>query len=102
MDLWIAKNSGKPPTRSVPRSSVAAGQFDLSHAAFVFRGTDFAGNRVADFFEAGEIPEVGKLAALLRLDRLDRTVVALQENAGAVRLPLQRQPAPIPAQPGEL
>ena len=57
---------------------------------------------MTDFLEAGKIPEIGKLAALLRLDGLDRAIVAFQKNTGAVRLLPQGQPATIPAQPGEL
>lgn len=77
-------------------------QSDLSRVPFIFRGADFAGNRMANFLEAGKIPEIGKLAALLRFDRLDRAIVAFQKNTGAVRLFPQRQPAAIPTQPGEL
>ncbi len=39
--------------------------------------------------------------ALLWLHGLHSAVVALQENASAIRLFLQGQTAPVPAQPGE-
>ena len=71
-------------------------------AALVFVRADFAGDRPADFLEAGEVPEVGKIAALLRLDRLDSAIDSFQKNASAIRFFLQGQPAPVPAQPGEL
>lgn len=98
--------SGPPPLLIQRYSSLLwdlrPGQFDLRQAPCVFRGADFAGNRVTDFFEAGKIPEIGKLAALLRLDRLDRAIVAFQKNTGAVRLFPQGQSAAIPTQAGEL
>jgi hypothetical protein len=77
-------------------------QFDLSHAAFVFRRADLTGNGMAGLFEAREFPKIGKLAALLRLDRLDGAIAALKKNAGAVRLFQQREAATIPTQAGEL
>ncbi len=57
---------------------------------------------MADFLEAGKIPEVWKIAALLWFDRLDGAVVALQKNAATIRFFLQGQSAAIPAQPREL
>ena len=74
----------------------------MSHAALIFLLADLAGDGVADFLKAGKFPKIGKLAALLRLDRLDRAVVAFQENASSVRLFLQGQTATIPAQPRKL
>src|SRR2546427_504436 len=39
-----------------------------------------ARNRAASFLETGKVPEVWKIAALLRLDRLNRAIIAVQEN----------------------
>ena len=75
--------------------------FDLRDTAFMFGLADFARERPAGLLEAGKIPEVRKITALLRLHRLHRAIFAFQKNARAVRLFLQGQPAAIPAQPGE-
>ena len=84
------------------RDACIAVQFDLSNAPLVFRGADFARDRVTDFFKAGKFPEVRKITALLRLHGLYGAVVALQKNAPTVRLFLQGQTTTIPAQPCEL
>ena len=74
----------------------------MSDAAFVILCADFAGDGVAKLFKTGKVPEVWKIAALPRLRGLHGAVVALQENAPAIRLFLQGQTAAIPAQPREL
>jgi hypothetical protein len=74
----------------------------LSDAPLIFRLADFARDGVANFLEVGNIPEVRKIAALLRLDVLNGAIVAFQKNAAAVRFFLQRQSAAIPSHPGEL
>jgi hypothetical protein len=77
-------------------------QFYQGHSPLKFRLADFPWNRLADFFEAGEIPEIGKLATLLRLHRLDGAILTFEENAFSVRFFQQRQTAPVRAQPREL
>ena len=95
--------------RAIYRRSSVARSYDffrlpprgLRHEPFVFFLADMARDGVAGFFKAGKIPEVRKVAALLRLDGLHRAVVALQKNAFAIRLVQQCQSAPIRAQPRE-
>lgn len=65
-----------------------------------FRAYNF-GDGVADLFEAWEIPEIGKIAALLGLHGLDGAIVAGEKNAFAVRLVLERESLSIGAQAGE-
>jgi hypothetical protein len=84
------------------RDACVAGQFDLRDTALIFRRADFARNRATDFFKAGKVPEVRKVAALLRLHGLHGAVVALHENASTVRLFLQGHAATISAQPRKL
>ncbi len=57
---------------------------------------------MANLLEAGEIPEIRKVAALLRLHGLHGATFSFQKDTLAVGLFLQRQPAAIPAQPSEL
>ena len=45
---------------------------------------DFGGH--ADVAPAGEVPGVGKIAALLRFDWLNPAVLPIEKNAGAVGL----------------
>src|ERR1035437_2826433 len=78
---------------------VASLQFDQREVPDKFIGADFAG--AAGFFKAKEIPEVGKITVLLRLDGLDGAVSACEKNARAVGLFLQGQAAPVVAQAGE-
>jgi len=56
---------------------------------------------VADFSETGKVPEIWKVPALLRLDRLNRAIVSLEENASAVRLFSQNQTTAIRTQAHE-
>ncbi len=58
-------------------------------------------DRAADILEAGEVPEIWKIPALLRLDSLHGTIIANQENTFAIGLLLQSQPATVVAQPCE-
>ncbi len=58
--------------------------------------------RLADFFKARKIPEIRKIAALLRLDRLDRAVISIQKNTFAIGLIVQRESAPVVRQTCEL
>ncbi len=51
--------------------------------------------------EAGKVPAVRKIPALLRLHGLNRAIVALEEDAFAVWFFLQRQSAAVVAQPHE-
>ena len=85
-----------------PGLLMAAGGLDEGDAPRVFRLGDFARKGFAGLLKAGKIPEIWKVAALLRLDGLHGAVVAVQKNAPAVRFFLQSQPAAIPAQPREL
>jgi len=59
-------------------------------------------NRVAGFFEAGKVPEVWKVPALLRLHGLDGTIITVEENTLAIWFFLQGQPTAIVTQPQEL
>ena len=72
------------------------------NTTLIFLLAHLARNGAAGFLETGKIPEIGKFTALLRLDRLDGAIVALQKKATAVRFFQQGQSAAIPAQPGEL
>jgi len=71
----------------------------LGDAALIFRLADFVREGVTGFLEAGKIPEVWEIAALLRLDGLHGTIITVQKNAAAIRFFLQGQPATIPGQP---
>ena len=75
---------------------------DEDDAPLVFRLGDFARKGFAGLLKAGKIPQIRKIAALLRLDGLHGAVIAVQKNATAVLLFLQGQSATIPAQPSEL
>ena len=79
---------------------MASRGFDQRDAPQIFGLADFARKGVANFFEAGKIPEVRKLATLLRLHRLHGAVFAFEKNARAVGLFLKRKTAPIRAQLG--
>ena len=57
---------------------------------------------MADFLEAGKVPEIRKRAALIGLHWLHRTVVPVEENAFAVRLVLQCEALAVGAQTREL
>lgn len=67
----------------------------------VFLFIDLPRDGAADVPESGEVPEVGKVAALLRFDRLNRAIHSLEENAGAVGLLFQAQTTAILSQSGE-
>jgi hypothetical protein len=54
-----------------------------------------------DFFEAWEIPQVGKISALFWFDGLHRAISALQKNALAVGFVLKGESAPVVSQAGE-
>ena len=60
------------------------------------------GQRTARLLEAGEVPQVRKVPALLRLHWLHGAVLTVEEDAFAIRLVHQRQAAPVGAQPREL
>ena len=101
----ISKNQVPPtalPDLPDSCSTVVSLQFDLRNATLVFFLSDCARNGVADFFEAGKIPEIRKFAAFLRFYRLDGAVVAFEKNAGAIGFFLEREPATIRAQLCEL
>jgi hypothetical protein len=70
----------------------------IGYQLSVFLGPDQPGKCMAAFFEIRKAPEVRKITALLGLDRLDGTVIALEENALAVRFIHQGQPASIVGQ----
>jgi hypothetical protein len=68
---------------------------------FPFFGLNFHGLGSADFLEAREIPSVGKIAALVRLDRLDPTVLSrIQKAARPVGLIQQSQSVALGIEPG--
>jgi hypothetical protein len=52
--------------------------------------------------EIGKVPQVRKIAALLGLDRLHGTIVALEKNTFAVWFFHQRQSKAVVSQAGEL
>lgn len=59
-------------------------RFDFCDAARKLFGAELKGNGLAEFFGAGKIPEIWKILALLRLDRLNRTIIAIQEHTFAI------------------
>ena len=81
---------------------MASRGFDQRDAALIFNLADFARQGVANFFEAGKVPEIWKLAALLRLYRLHGAVLAFEKNASAVGLLPEREAAAVGAQLGKL
>jgi len=87
---WRGAGEGRPP---------AGGR---GKEAFVLGRLDGARDRAAEAFAAREAPEVGEIPALLRFDRLHAAVAAFEEDAGAVGLFRQHQPAPVGPQPGEV
>lgn len=81
---------------------MASRGFDQRDAPFIFRRADFARHGVADFFKAGKIPEVRKLAALLRFHGLNGAILTFQKNARAIGLLTEREAAAVGAQLGKL
>src|SRR5882724_166202 len=79
-----------------------SGQFDLGDESRKFFVADKTRNGAAGFLEAGKIPEIRKIPALLRLDRLHGAIFAVEENALAIWFFLQGKSATVPAQPREL
>ena len=55
---------------------------------------------MAHFFETREVPQIGKIAALLWFDRLNRAVVAFEKNAFAIRFVEQGQSISVTGKPG--
>jgi hypothetical protein len=78
------------------------GQFDLGDEPRKFFIADEARNGMASFLEAWKIPEIRKIAALLRLDRLHGAIFAVEKNALTILFFLQGKSATIPAQPRKL
>lgn len=68
----------------------------------VLIGAHIRGDGAAGLFEAGEIPEVGEVAALLGFYRLDGAVAPIQKNAFAPGLVIQSQTGPVRGQASEL
>lgn len=66
----------------------------------VIRFADLPRHCPAALLESREPPEIGKIAALLWLDRLHGTIVSLQQDAFEVRPFHQRQAAAILPDPG--
>jgi hypothetical protein len=58
--------------------------------------------RFADFFEAREVPKIGKGPALSRFYQLNAAVVSFEEDAFAVRLVLERESLAISSEPSKL
>jgi hypothetical protein len=56
---------------------------------------------VVGLLEAGEIPKVRKIAALLRLHGLHGAIAIFEKNTTAIRLFLQHQPRPVMTQARE-
>ncbi len=71
------------------RFRLARGAGGFRHQAPEFLLADLPGDRVANLFKAGKVPEIRKIAALFRLHRLNRTVVAFEKNTFATGLVLQ-------------
>jgi hypothetical protein len=84
------------------RDAFVSLRFDQRNTLLKFLLAEEAWDGVAGLLEAGKIPEVRKIAALLRLHGLHGAIFAFQKNAAAIRFFLQRQSAAIPAQPREL
>jgi len=75
--------------------------FYQGYPPVIFCRADFEGDGMAGFFKAGEIPQVRKLPALLRLHGLHGAILAFKKNALAVWFFQQRQTSVIMAQAGE-
>lgn len=70
-------------------------------AALPFFGGHLDGFGSAEFFKAREVPSVRKIAALVRLDRLDPTIPSrIQKAAGTVGLVQQGEPVALEIEPG--
>ena len=102
INRFCAKRNILAPKSNGWWSTVISFQFNEGNATLIFLLADFARNGVADIFKAGKIPEIRKFPAFLRLHWLDGAVVAFEEDAGAVRIFLERQATAIGAQLGEL
>lgn len=63
-----------------------------------FFGRNIAWNRMANPLEAGKVPKIRKVSALLRFHRLDGTVVADEKRTFAIRFFEQRKPTAIRTQ----
>ena len=99
--MTVAPRIQLPPV-AFPGLLMTACGFNEGDAPLVFRLGDFARKGFAGLLKAGKIPQIRKIAALLRLDGLHGAVIAVQKNATAVLLFLQGQSATIPAQSREL
>ena len=91
-----------PKHRQVPQCR--SEQLIRSHPADQFLEclfADLAWDGVADLFKAGEVPQVGELAALEGLDWLYSAIVSVEENAFPIRLIFQGEAAAIAGEPGE-
>jgi hypothetical protein len=71
------------------------------HEPDIFPGVHKAGNGATGFLEAGEVPQVRKVPALLRFHRLNRAITAVKEHALSVVFFCQRKPASIFREAGE-
>src|SRR6185503_1417732 len=67
----------------------------------IFLGVHKARDGVAGFLEAGEVPQVRKIPALLRLHRLNGAIVAVEKDAFAAGFLFERQAAAIFSETGE-
>jgi len=80
---------------------VVAG-FPRRFRANVFGITNLPWQGAAGFFGAGEIPEIGEIAALLRFDGLHGAVAVFEKNAFAIRFFREGEAAPVLRQSGKL
>ena len=86
---------------ALPGLLMAAGGFDEGDAPLIFLLAEEAWEGVTGLLEAGEVPQVWKIAALLRLDGLHGAVFAVEKNTLAIRFLLQGQPATVLPETGE-
>ena len=57
---------------------------------------------MAEFLRAGKVPEIWKIATLLRFDGLDGTIFPFEKDAFAIGLVLKGQATPILGEAGKL
>lgn len=70
----------------------------LRDEAVVFRLRNAAREGATGLLEAGKIPEIREVAALLGLHRLHHAIASAQEDAFSIRFLLQDQPAAVMAE----
>jgi hypothetical protein len=74
----------------------------LSDGPREFLVADEVRDGLTGFLEAGKVPQVREITALLRLHRLHGAILAFQKNALATRFFLKHKSAPVVAQSCEM